>query len=445
MNDPAPAPAAPPSLRGLRIALLALQSLVAAFLLLLCAVGAIGPLRERVFALVGYGSHAGAAAWAAGLALAFIFAAAGAFGAGWRLQARSWGRIAAGLCAAALALAWLARDDPALRHPVTLEELSPAFPGAERSYAVLMQYGKDHPLGRGFKAPMFKDPFPSLTPDKPEAWRTTVLTRRAEFEAHWAALAPQRAWWAELAAFDRIADLMPARLDGEVISFQVFRSLSQNGLAIASLQALDGRGDDAVDTLLPILGVGRRLQPYSRALVRQMIGVVIEHMALSTASFVLDNSQPSPPARARLAAALQGGDPAGGARHLFLTEYALSLGSIGGSPAGDVLERMGTLNHQPALRCALNLLSPFLYTPRATFNRLGDLYAGWGDGAAGRRPETLDAGWKAFFADTARPSPRNLLGRWVGIEMTPAYGKVAESYWRNQDQRAALLARLSRP
>jgi hypothetical protein len=343
-----------------------------------------------------------------------------------------------------LVFAYLAHDEPAIRHPLTMEEISPVFPGAEFSYNVLMLYGRQHPLGRNFKAPSFKDPYPSFVPGKPAVWREAITSHRSEIEAHWAALTAERDWWAQLGEFDRIGDLMPARLDGEIPSFQVFRSISQHGLAIASLQALDGHGDEAIGTLLPVLEVGRKIQPYSRTLVRDMIGGVIEHNSMDAASFILDNSSVSRGARARLAAALWAGDAEAGARHLFATEYALSLGAMGSSRVGDILASMGSLEKHPWLIRGLNAVSPFLYNPHAAFNQIGDLFSDWQDIAAHRRLDQLDKRWKTFLAEESRPGIRNIFGRWLELEMIPAYSKVSENYWRNQDQRAALLARLDK-
>jgi hypothetical protein len=366
------------------------------------------------------------------------------FFAAWRLQSRSWWRVALGYAALGAALVYLAHDEPTFRHPVTMEEISPAFPGAEASYTVLMQYGKQHPLGRNFKGPTFKDPYPVLDPSHPGPWRDAITSHRAEIEAHWAQFTAERAWWTQLSDYDRISDLMPARFDGEILSFQVFRTISQHGLAMASLEALDGHGDQAIDTLLPILDVSRKIQPYSRTLVRDMIGCVIEHISLTTATFVLDTTTVSPAARSRLASALPGGDPEAGARHLFSMEYALSFGAMSTSRVGDILFSMGRLDKHPWLRAVLNGVSPYIYNPRATLNPIGDLYSDWRERAAHRQLDQLDGRWKSFSDEESRPSIKNLCGRWLGLEMIPAYGKVSANYWRNQDQRAALLDRLAK-
>ena len=398
--------------------------------------------------MLGFGSHKGATAYIWGASLGSVLIAVAVFLASWRLQARSWLRIALGYLVLVGVLAYLAHDEPTFRHPMTMEEISPVFPGAEDSYNVLMRYGKQHPLGQSFIEPSFKGAYDDRDPGRPDLWRKAITARRPEFEAHWAALAGERAWWAELNAFDRMGDLMPARADAEIVSFGVLRAVSQNGIAIASLQALDGRGDEAIDTLLPILEVGRKMQPYSRSLVRQMIGIVIEKLSIKTANFILDNTAVSPAARARLAAALQGGGGDAGARHIFLTEYAVKYGWMSHSRVGDILGQIDSVNQinslNPWIRWGLNVVSPFIYNPRETFNQVGDLYAECQDLAASRNIEKIDEKEKDFVSERSRPAIKNIYGRWIGAWMIPAYLKVTENYWATQDIRAALIARLAK-
>lgn len=429
--------------QSLRILALLIQSVVAACVLALGALGVFGPLRDWAYAWLGLGAHQTSPTHIALVCLVWALLAILTFAAAWRLQARSWWRIAIGFAAVGASLAYLAHDEPTFRHPVTEEEISPSFPGAEASYAALMQYGKNHALGKTFRAPSFEAPYPQLNPDQPVQWQDAITRHRTEIAGHWAALANERAWWVQVSEFDRIADLMPARFDGEILSFQVFRTVSQHSLAMASLEALDGHGDEAVDILLPTLKVGLKLQPYSRTLVRAMIGCVVERISLGAAAFILDHAAVSPSARERLVAALPGEDPEKGARHLFATEYVLDLGAMGSARVGDIMAAEGQIPDRPWLRACLNFVSPFLYNPRATLNRMGDLYADWEELAAHRNLDRLDARWQDFYREQSRPSLKNVYGRWLTLEVIPAYQKVSENYWRMQDQRAALLKRLT--
>lgn len=360
--------------------------------------------------------------------------------AAWKLKLRSWWWIAGGYLAVAPVLAYLATDDPVYRRPVTVEELAPPFPGAEKSFDVLMRYGKQHPLGRDFKEQ------PSLFAGKsarePGPWREILLTNRAAFESRWAGLAPVRAWWTELNAFDRIGDLTPARNDAEILAFHPFRAMSQTGCAVAGLRAIDGRGDEAIDVLIPLIQVGRKIQPSARTLVRVMIGIVIERMSLETAGFVLDTTTVSDAARARLAAVLQGGNAEAAARRLLIVDYVMTMGSYTDQPLGNLA---GLYSGQSGwLRHPLNLLSPFVYNPRASFNIYGEFITDLADLLARREIGKFGPREIAFHEREARPRFKNFMGSLLVRHVVPAYSKVSDAFWKTHDERVKLAARVAK-
>jgi hypothetical protein len=443
MNTPDPDQVLP--LRALRVAALALLSVVVTPILLTFALGIDTRLISKVMNLfIDRNSIELVSLYS--LVPLLVLASALVFLVLWKLLSRSWARIAAGAAAFALLFLILAHDEPTYLRPMTVEDISPVFPGEDASYNLLMRYGKQHPLGQSFKAPSFKNPYPRLALDPASEWRDTIISHRGELEEHWAQLGKERAWWNELSQFDRIGDLIPARLDGEIPSFAIFRTLTQHSAAIASLQALDGHGDEAIDTLLPTLEVGRKLSPYSRTLVRMMIAVVIERMAIGTANFILDTTPVSPGARARLAAALKGGDPEAGARHLMSTEYAMNFGWMPQTRAGDIVALgLSDGTNRRFLVWYLNTFSPLFYLPHATLNRMGVLYSDWGDLVAHRKLDQMQARWDAFDRELAGPSLKNPVGRYFATVAIPAYEKVARNYWIKEDARAALLERLAKP
>lgn len=368
-----------------------------------------------------------------------------------RVASGRW-QLAIGYLTIAPVLAYLAVDDPVLRRPISLNEIAPAFPGAEKSFAVLMRYGKLQPLGRDFKAPqrIFRQG-PYVDASKPDAWARWLAAHRADVEADWAELAPIRAWWDELAAFDRIGDLTPGRLDAEIMAFAPVRSYSQHAVAIAGLQALDGHGDEAFATLQPLLEVSRKLEPSARTLVRFMIARVMQRMALETAGWVLDRTAVSPAARARFAAALAGGSSGeAGARRLIGIEYSFGLDAFSHLQLGDFLEAytrdhflVGDFRRELPYR-TLNPLSPLVFNPRRTFNLVGGLTARKQDLAAIRQGEKISELDRGFFASEGRPRFKNLAGAIFIAQSTPALMKVTEAYWKTEDLRTALGARLAR-
>ena len=355
------------AVRVLALLGLALASTLFLGLVLLSSFSALGDAVSSIFA---WDAQSGATALCI---LAFIVLVPIALlTLAWRLRLRSWWWLGGGYLAAAPVLVYLAIDDASIRRPVSIEEIAPAFPGAEKSFEVLMRYGKAHPLSREFKAPdrIFRGlPAFQGDPGKADAWRTWLLARRADIEADWADLAPVRAWWAELNTFDRIGDLTPTTMDAEIMAFAPVRSYSQHAVAIAGLLAIDGRGDEAVATLLPVLQVGRRLQPSARTLVRFMIAVVLEKMSVNAAAFILDNATVSPGMKAKLAAALEGGCRGeAGARRLVGIEYSFQLGALLDKPLGDLfLTFTAPVQGLDLRRHALNLMSPLTGAPSTSW------------------------------------------------------------------------------
>ncbi len=432
----------PRGVRPLRFTALLLLALAVTLIATLLLLSTFPLLHSAVKQLVGWFPDPEAPKLAGWLTVAFIvLVPTTLLAAMWRFRLRSWWWVGGGWLVVAPILAYLATDESTLRHSMSFAEITPAVPDAEKSFAVIMRYGKSQPATVAFGTPKsyaggFPDPI-----DKPAEWRAFVLANRASLEAEWAAFAPQRAWWAELNTFEIIGDLTPSRPDAEVISFPVFRALSQRAWAIASLQAIDGHGDNAIDTLLPILQVGRKMQPAARTLVRQMIGVVIERVTTRNVRWVLDNATVSPAARVRLATALSGGGGALGARRLVTVDYLQSTATLLNEHLGDFVN---ATDRHAALRFSLNLLSPFVYNRRATANLFGDHILELQDLAARRELTQFARRQTEFHDQDARPGFKNFMGAFVIDQTIPAYRKVLETYWKMEDDRLALLARLSK-
>ncbi|HEY4301673.1 MAG TPA: hypothetical protein VGM73_12430 [Candidatus Didemnitutus sp.] len=341
-------------------------------------------------------------------------------------------------------LLWLASDDPTAREPVTIEEFSPAFPGADRSYAVLMQYSRLKPGPEAIAlaaAPLEASEF-KTSPKDVAAWVNFVSTHRAALDHDWAALAPQRRWLDELAGFDRIGDLTPVSLDPDSVGLQSWRTLAYHVCATATGQALDGHGDEAVATLVPLVDVNRKLPIYSRTLLRSMTAEVMERLALQTAAIVLDRATVSPAARERLLHAFGAENAAAEARRLVLVDFVQLAPAAFSLRLGDAVAPstgVASLLHGP-----LNRIGVFVINPRATIN----LYADHVHELAGLA-ESRDLG---HLADRAREfaervengrSIKNLGGRWLLDLSLPAFGRALDIHWENTDLRNALRQRLA--
>jgi hypothetical protein len=314
-----------------------------------------------------------------------------------------------------------------------------------------MRYRKGHPNERNFPGPATLLPGIGAGVNDPReaaGWSKFLRENRAALEANWRALAPLHAWWLELNTFDRIGDLTPARPDADIMAFAPVRHYSQHAAAIASLRAIDGRGDEAMAIVLPLLEVSRKLEPSSRTLVRFMIARVIQRIALQTATFVLDTTEVSTAHRAQLLAATSGGsggEP--GARRLVSIDYAGTLGGMKDMPLGDALALFQLVGPKIKLlpQRLLNALSPIAYNPRRTFNVLGDYVDQVQNLAARRDIGQLGAADQTLTRDVNRPRFKNVAGSFLGTMIQPTYVKVVESYWKTEDQRAALRHRLAPP
>ena len=443
----APVPPKRPALRILRWTALAFLAAIAALLLAVAALAASVSLREGLAGVLGLPFHkdpfSELGEWTVAVILIgpVVLVAAGILVLAWVLRITSWRAVAAASAVLVGILAYLAHDDPGFRRQVPFEEAAQASAATRDSFNVLMRYGREHPLGKNFNEPTFKDPYPTWTFDDPARWRSVVTAHRAELDLHWLLLAPERAWWNELDRFDRIGDLTAPRPESEIIAFQVFRALTHQLTATASLQAIDGHGDEAIDTLLPLLRVAIKLQPESRILVRSMIAEVIERLSLKTAGFILDTTPVSPAARARLAAVLKGADPEAGARRLMEKDYVFSQNSLSTRPAGDLIHVTGSGKHG-WLRSSLNLASPFIYNPKSTFNTYSRLSEDLQDIVGKRELGKMGPRMETFMQQEARPHFKNLAGLLLLRQMVPSLQKVAENYWLTEDLRAALLARV---
>lgn len=349
----------------------------------------------------------------------------------------SWRSLAAGYLVLMPVFVWLAWDEPTVRFPVSLDELCPPGPQAGASWAVTLAFtardGKAAP--RTYAMPKFA--MSGTGPDKPAEWQAYLEKNRGTIHSLWADL-PERAWWAELNTFPLLGDLMPARFDAPIIKFAPYRTTAQFACAEAGLLALEGKGDEAMDTVLPVLEVGRKLEPSARSLVRFMVARVIQKMSLHTARFVLDHATVSPDRKARLAAALAGGSggPAG-ARRLLLIEYAISTNYL--------LTQFGDPgHHRPMWKRGLLGLFRLVYNPVATANRYGALTEELAVLAERRELAGFGTRAEAFVVENSRPHFKNMAGGLMLSMTIPSYSKVLDSYWKIEDLRNALAADLAK-
>ena len=304
------------------------------------------------------------------------------------LDRRSWRWTAGGFSVLAPVFIYLVADDSSVRRPNTLEEFSPPPPDAARSYEVFLRHVEQVPAGREV---IHAEPTriwynlgadQRVDPGKPEQFRPWLLQHRAEILAGWTTLAPIRAWWAELARFERIADLDVSGRGFEEYAYRPITSYSQIAAAMAGLQALDGKGDDAFATLQPLVEVSRKLESGSRSWRHTAMARTAQANVIRAANFGVESTPVSAPVRARLAAALTAGPSAADRiRHLL----AVTTFHPGTTRDGIPWPERRDLDDQGGwlVRFA-KPLTPLLYNSRRTMNALGDQYAHLQDLAARR-------------------------------------------------------------
>ena len=450
MNESTPAPshAAGPSVspprplcsRLLRLLSTAGLSFAISILLTIVFLAKVPMMRSVVFAINPLDND-----WAVyftGFALLVIFAAPLAvlvygWRHGWlscRMQVAVWALVIG-------TMFYLAYDEPVVNLPVSLDEFAPVMPGDEAGYPIIARFSKNRPE---FK---LDDKAPAIVANlSGNATDTDKLRQhRDEIEAGWNEIAVLRQWFADLSALPRLGDSYQNWTD-PILPFSPIRTYARYACAHAELQALDGHGDEALATLRQIVDVGQKLTTTSRTLVRSMISIVIEKMATERALYVFDHADTSPAARAEFAATLSAGlSPEVGARRLIMEEYVTFWSD--GFPKHHFSEMIFFESTSPSPgKKLLDLFSGLLLNPRATMNLAGGYFTDLADLAAKRDLAGMGGRDDLFNEDMSGRAPiKNIGGRFLLAQSIPAYSKIATQYWLEQDDRAALLARLKAP
>ncbi|HWA28834.1 MAG TPA: DUF4062 domain-containing protein [Lacunisphaera sp.] len=358
------------------------------------------------------------------------------------LARRPLGWLAAGWVGIGLLLAYMAVDEPAAPRPAILAEAAADFPGAEQSNAVLTRYnvppfGKPRPFrwtGLNF----------GLDPGKRKSWQEFLAARRPEILANWQKLEPVRAWLAEVNAFERIGDRAEDLTDLRVLDNLATVPLLQNSMAIASLQALDGQGEAALGTLLPLLEVGGKLEEATRGASYWRNAREMQDAAIKAAAFVLDTTPVPAGARDRFAAALAArGGGAAGIRRLYAVRHARLVQGTASFGRAMIFSGWQSLEF---LRPEFDLVGPVVFNRNASHNRWGELFADLAELAGRRQIARAQQRLDEFLAEESRVRLKNIGNAWVAnmvarMGIKDITGEQTK-YWEMEDRRAALLARL---
>ncbi len=343
-------------------------------------------------------------------------------------------------------LAWLAQDDETWLHSGRHPALRNDFPEAAPTHALTLRFNET-PRGTLFSAlPNTKLVPPSAEPGTKNdvKWTEFIAKNGPAIDQLWTDSAVLRGWIGELAAAPAIGDLTED-FRSPIPRFQAFRLAGQISSSHAMRLAAEGRRDAAVDAILPVYIAAQKLEPHSRTLVRRMIAIALRRQAHGTLGRILDGGPVSPETRARLAAVLapRADDPEQ-ARLLLRCEYEIS---------GPMFLRLQPADAEAfsptstsARRLAVSILrplQPLLYNPVRTANLTGDYFEELGEAAARRDHQTIKERGETLFSRSGLLLPgKNYAGRLMMAMAVPAFGKVVESYWKAEDERAALFERV---
>ncbi|HKB58087.1 MAG TPA: hypothetical protein VKC51_10900 [Lacunisphaera sp.] len=342
-------------------------------------------------------------------------------------------------------LVWLAWDDAAFTHPLTLNDLSPAPNQAAESYQLTLAYTQiDGKAARG-ELPSAKFS-PKNSPDtKLEAWRAEIVKEREKVATEWTALTPVRDWVGELDRFPAIGDFPEATYDSRIMNTSALRRVVDFACAQAALLALDGKGDEACATLRPVLSVLFKLERHGRSEVRLLAASRSINRACVTAQFVLATTPVSAAERTALAAIITERDTKSVAHRLAWLPYVFAYESILKNPGemfSFVANEMGA--RQTWAVTLMSVVRPFILLPKQTANLIARF-----SGAA--EQVLLEPGSDSIAYDSTTvlrelnsPSPKNFGGRVLIMIATPNYRQVGENLRNGEAARFKLLEALKK-
>ncbi len=337
------------------------------------------------------------------------------------------------------ALGWMGLDSAALP--------APEFPGMsvasdDPAYRTLMWLGKDPALRRAPAVVSTLDPstlIPSKS-DKAADWTECVGLHAREVVQAWHDDSLGREW---IAALDRTppAGFWPHGLNDPLLDFKPVRDTVRIRLAYAYLLAMQGKRDEAVSLVLPLMRVMSTLQRAGGNLVTIMIGEVGAKLTYRFMNAVLELGPLSEPVS--LAAGrtlLNAPSPRQIIPNMFLGEIIFAHEALAS------VHRYGDTKSQEASESPPTLFSRTLaglgslaFHPNRTEATVVAGHRHLCKLAEARDLEGLRAfqvsrlDWERF---------RNPVGNTMASQIFPDFSKVVSEAWGIDDMRLALLARL---
>lgn len=358
---------------------------------------------------------------------------------------QSWRSAGMGAALFAILLVWLAWDDAAVTHPLTLDELSPAPAQAAESYQLTLAYTQiDGKAARG-ELPGTKFYLENSPVTKLEAWRAEIVKEQEKIAAEWTALAPARDWLGEMDRFAAIGDLPEAKFDARVMSTSSLRRVVDAACAQAALLAIEGKGDEALATLRPVLSVAFKLERDARSELRLLVASRSIHRACATAQLVLATTPVSAAERAALAAIIAGRDLKSAAHRLAWLPYVFAYEAMIKNPGemfGFVTSEMGV--RQAWAVTMMSAIRPFTLLPKQTANLLAHFSGTVEQMLLNPTHDSPSPGSVEVLRLANSSSPKNYFGRVLLVIAIPNYRQIGENLHNGEAARLKLLEELKR-
>jgi hypothetical protein len=359
----------------------------------------------------------------------------------------TWTRVAVLAVLVAPGWIYLSTDEAALL-PTPIPPLPVAPTGAERaSYETTLRFALrpgTRPV-QEFMSPKLEVPLPF---GRPGAWADYFAKHGVKAHAAWQANTVGREWLQALDAVPEIADLTPQRPGAMIMPFRPWRETVGLEVTEAMRLAAAGHGNEAVDMIVPVIRVCRKLQANSRTLVRFMSARVALDRAMAGVRFMLEKSPPDAAHRQALIAVLAAGEDGAAAieRAMWIeSAYWPTLMELTPGPGWarylpTLLHRCRTCNAMTRHTAQIAALAARRDVTGIEALQQQQLNAR--AGSFGFRSPTGQMQLMELPGKNAPIAFRNPLGELLLTLATPAYGRLVASYWKIEDERLGLLGRL---
>lgn len=330
---------------------------------------------------------------------------------------------------------WVLLDTP--RFGVARYPIVHATP--DEATADLMRYAhrRETPQRASLKAKEPNTLFAGANPEDHARWREFVLRSQGDLVADSVLYADERKWLLSLNRHVAFPDVDASRADADFPMYALWRTIALQEVALASILALDGRGDEALLRTLPVIELAQKLEDGAQTLNRARIARAILRIGMAGAGFVIETSAPSRESIWRMQQLLARGGGTAGLEQMLTIEIAHQSRYFDTQSFGDICA--GHFAWTEQLRVPLNIVGRALFQRHATSRLHSDFLDEIRAAALQRSPEKLRTAEQRFDQSIRAPSLRNVGGRLLLRHAAPPYEKLVRSYWEVESMRGQLM------